>query len=82
MNYRDDALKLTFRFADDEQNLGLVNGVTDVTMALETTDMTGMSTDANPATVADWDNGAWQRYETKTVPNRFRRLSIPLFLSR
>ena len=63
MTYRDDALKLTFRFADDELNLGLVNGLTDVTMVLETTDMTGMSTDANPATVADWDNGAWRRYE-------------------
>ncbi|MDH4021304.1 MAG: M14 family zinc carboxypeptidase, partial [Xanthomonadales bacterium] len=49
MNYRDDALKLTFRFASDELNLGLVNGVTDVTMMLETSDMTGMATDANPA---------------------------------
>ena len=65
MNYRDDALKLTFRFASDELNLGLVNGVTDVTMMLETSDMTGMATDANPATVADWHNGAWTRYENE-----------------
>jgi len=63
MNYQDDALKLTFKFPDDEQNLGLITGLTDATLALQTTDMTGMATDANPATVADWENGSWSQYE-------------------
>jgi len=63
MNYQDDALRLTFKFPDDEQNLGLITGLTDATLALQTTDMTGMATDANPATVADWENGSWSQYE-------------------
>ena len=63
MNYSDDALKLTFSFTDDMQNLDLVQGLTEATLALETSDMTGMLTDANPATVADWENGMWSKYE-------------------
>ncbi len=63
MNYRDDALKMTFSFPDDTQNLGLVTGLEEATLALTTTDMTGMRTDANPATVPDWENGIWKRYE-------------------
>ncbi len=63
MNYSDDALKLTFSFTDDMQNLDLVQGLTEATLALETSDMTGMRTDANPATVADWENGMWSKYE-------------------
>jgi hypothetical protein len=63
MNYRDDALKLTFMFPADETNLGLVTGLEEATIALTTTDMTGMRTDANPATVPDWEDGVWKRYE-------------------
>ncbi len=63
MNYRDDALKMTFTFPADEQNLALVTGVQDATLALHTTDMTGMQTDANPATVPDWVDGVWKGYE-------------------
>jgi hypothetical protein len=63
MNYRDDALKLTFVFPADATNLGLVTGIEEATMALTTTDMTGMRTDANPATVPDWEDGVWKRYE-------------------
>jgi len=63
MNYSDDAFKLTFKFPDNTQNLDLVNGLTEATLALETTDMTGMTTDTNPATVADWENGMWSKYE-------------------
>ena len=44
--------------------------------------MTGMATDANPATVADWDNGAWSRYEDQAVPKQIPAALIPLCLSR
>ncbi|MDX2417269.1 MAG: M14 family zinc carboxypeptidase [Xanthomonadales bacterium] len=64
MNYQDDALKLTFTFPADEQNLGLVTGLEEATIELTTTDMTGMRTDANPATVANWEEGVWKRYES------------------
>jgi hypothetical protein len=64
MNYRDDALRMTFTFPVDTHNLGLVTGVQDATLSLQTTDMTGMNTDANPATVPDWVDGVWKRYET------------------
>jgi hypothetical protein len=63
VNYRDDALKITFNFPDDEHNQNLVNGETQALISIRSTDMTGMNTDANPATVADWANGAWRRYE-------------------
>lgn len=63
MNYRDDTLKLTFILPDDEQNLGLVNGLEEATLALTTTDMTGMRIDAFPDTIPNWEDGAWKRYE-------------------
>ncbi len=63
MNYRDDAVKLTFTLPADTHNLGLVTGLKNATLALHTTDMTGMQTDANPATVPDWQDGVWKRYE-------------------
>ncbi len=66
MNYKDDALKITFRFPDDTQNLGLVSGGTEATLRIRTTDMTGMRTDANPATVADWQDGHWTNYENSS----------------
>ena len=63
MNYQDDALKITFTFPDDTQNRGLVAGEVEATLRLRTADMTGMLTDADPGTVADWVNGAWNQYE-------------------
>ena len=63
MNYQDDAAKLTFVFPDDEQNLGLVTGLEEATLALTTTDMTGMRTDAFPNTIPNWEDGVWKRYE-------------------
>ena len=64
MNYQDDTLKFTFLIPDDEQNLGLVNGLEEATLALTTTDMTGMRTDAFPDTIPNWEDGVWKRYET------------------
>ncbi len=63
MNYQDDALKITFNFPDDQQNQDLVNSETEAILKIRTSDMTGMYTDANPATIADWADGAWRRYE-------------------
>ena len=63
MNYQDDALKMTFVFPEDETNLGLVTGLKNATLELETRDMTGMRTDAFPNTIPNWEDGAWQRYE-------------------
>jgi len=63
MNYQDDAFRMTFSFPDDTQNNSLVAGEAEATLRLRTADMTGMHTDANPGTVADWANGAWTKYE-------------------
>jgi len=63
MNYQDDALRMAVSFPDDEQNLGLVTGDTLAALRFRTADMTGMNTDADPASIADWSNGAWHRYE-------------------
>ncbi len=61
--YQDDSFRITFNFPDDAKNQGLVSGGAEATLKLRTKDMTGMYTDANPATVVDWANGAWKRYE-------------------
>ena len=63
MYYQDDAFRITFNFPDDTQNRSLVMGETEATLKLRTVDMTGMRTDADPGTVADWRNGAWSQYE-------------------
>jgi len=63
LKYQDDATRVAFSFPGDEQNLGLVNDDTLATLSLRATDMTGMTIDANPGTIADWANGAWRRYE-------------------
>ena len=63
MNYQDDALRIRFNFPDDTQNNSLVSGETETTLKIRTADMTGMFTDANPGTVADWRDGAWYQYE-------------------
>jgi hypothetical protein len=63
MNYEDDAFRIAFTFPDDTQNRSLVAREVAATLKLRTTDMTGMRTDADPSTVADWRNGAWYKYE-------------------
>jgi hypothetical protein len=63
MNYQDDALRIKFSFPDDTQNSSLVSGETETTLKIRTADMTGLRTDANPGTVADWRDGAWYQYE-------------------
>lgn len=64
--YQDDSLRITFSLPDDTQNRSLIVEQTEVNLKLRTSDMTGMRTDANPATVADWNLGAWSKYENDT----------------
>lgn len=61
--YRDDAVAYALRFMADDTNLGLLDGVTEVTLLHDSYDFTGVRGDANPATVARWENGAWAGYE-------------------
>ena len=63
MNYQDDAFRIDFNFSDNENNRSLFAMETDAILKLMTWDMTGMRTDTNPGTVADWENGAWRSYE-------------------
>jgi len=65
LKYQDDALRITFSLPDDTQNRSLLVDQTEVTFKLGAVDMTGMRTDANPATVADWNLGAWSKYENE-----------------
>jgi hypothetical protein len=65
MNYEDDALRITFTFDADENNLGVVRLSTDATLEIETRDMMGSRLDSNPATVPNWENGVWKRYENE-----------------
>jgi len=63
VNYQDDALKLSFIFPDDTHNRDLVAGGVNAVLRLRTADITGMRTDTNPGTIADWQDGHWTAYE-------------------
>ncbi len=63
LKYQDDSLRITFSLPDDTQNRSLILDQTEAKLKLRASDMTGMRTDANPATVADWKLGAWSKYE-------------------
>ncbi len=64
VKYQDDAARLRFSLPGDEKNLGLVVGDTQTTLSVLAWDMTGMRTDADPASIADWSEGAWARYDS------------------
>ncbi len=63
MHYQDDAMRISFSLPDSTQNRSHIGPQSVANLKLRTTDMTGMRTDANPATVVDWENGAWSGYE-------------------
>ena len=65
MNYEDDALKITFTFPEDETNFDVLNLSSNATLSLETRDMTGTRLDSNPATVPNWEDGVWRRFENE-----------------
>jgi hypothetical protein len=62
-NYIYDAVRVALNIPVDEDNLGLVTGTVDATLKFLTADMTRLKLDANPATVADWADGAWVRHD-------------------
>ena len=63
MRYRDDALAIGFSMPADEHNLGLLDGLAMATLGVNAWDMTGSENDADPSTVARWEEGSWAGYE-------------------
>lgn len=63
LRYRDDALSINFSMPADPNNLGVTNGTVLATLSSTTTSMTNTRIDADPATVARWENGGWSGYE-------------------
>ena len=61
--YRDDAVFADFRLPLNATNQGLIVGDTEVTLAVGSYDMSGLRSDADPATVSRWENGGWAGYE-------------------
>ena len=61
--YRDDALSFGLRLPDNDTNRNLVQAGTEATAIVDFYDMTGNRGDADPSTVARWENGAWSGYE-------------------
>ncbi len=81
--YRTDALWAKFTLDSTGNNLALIDGETAATVSILTTDMTNMGLDADPASVAFWDNGSWANYEDNLNHNsdaggRDRSLSLPV----
>jgi hypothetical protein len=63
LRYRDDTLSAHFSLPGDGNNVSLINGTTAATLEFSTFDMTGTQTDADPSTVARWEDGGWSGYE-------------------
>jgi len=63
LRYRDDTLSANFRYPADNNNTGLINGTAMTTLEFSTFDMTGSRIDADPSTVAHWEDGGWSGYE-------------------
>ncbi|MEJ8569722.1 M14 family zinc carboxypeptidase [Elongatibacter sediminis] len=61
--YLEDALAFDIRLPADAANTAVVTPSTNAVISVSARDMTGLRTDANPATVARWQNGAWAGYE-------------------
>jgi len=63
LRYRDDAMTFGFRLPPVAANQLLAATGSPVTLEIDAMDLVGTRTDANPATVAHWRNGAWSGYE-------------------
>ena len=63
LRYRDDALVFDLNFLRSENNNNLLPGIVDATFEASAYDFTAYRGDANPATVARWENGGWTGYE-------------------
>ncbi|MGH8034633.1 MAG: hypothetical protein ACREO9_05360, partial [Lysobacterales bacterium] len=62
-HYMTDALIMTVNYPADTSNQAAIAGQTHATLEMLAGDMTGLQTDANPATVARFENGGWSGYE-------------------
>jgi len=62
-HYVNDSLVVEFIHPADTINLDAINGLANATVRVTTTDMTNLRTDADPSTVARWENGGWSGYE-------------------
>ncbi|HET6564667.1 MAG TPA: M14 family zinc carboxypeptidase [Xanthomonadales bacterium] len=65
-HYVFDALGFDFQLPADSTNTAAVNGEVSAELEISAFDMTGQRTDANPATAAHWENGAWSGYENSS----------------
>ena len=63
LRYRDDALATDFRIPADDNNNSLVSGTAIATLLHLASDMTSSQVDADPSSVARWENGGWTGYE-------------------
>ena len=63
LRYRDDALFVDFSMPADEHNLALINETVTSSLSIGAFDMTGILSDADPSTVARWEEGSWAGYE-------------------
>jgi hypothetical protein len=63
LRYRDDALFVDFSLPADEHNLALINETVTSSLSIGAFDMTGILTDADPSTVARWEEGGWAGFE-------------------
>jgi hypothetical protein len=61
--YRDDAMEYDLNLPADDGNLSRVDGVVQGTLHTDVYDLSGNRGDADPATVARWDDGGWSGYE-------------------
>jgi Zinc carboxypeptidase len=61
--YRDDAMDYDLAILDNAANRTLVQGNVLATLHTDAFDLSGNRGDANPASVARWEDGAWAGYE-------------------
>lgn len=61
--YLEDAVAFDLRLPRNGANQALVTGTVTAELAFSAFDMTNLRTDADPATVARWEQGAWTGYE-------------------
>ncbi|KAA9131292.1 hypothetical protein F3N42_08160 [Marinihelvus fidelis] len=63
LRYRTDAYAIPFTITDSVENTALLDSPVDATLRVRAWDMTYQGLDGDPATVVDWFDGHWVRYE-------------------
>jgi hypothetical protein len=61
--YRDDTTSVDLRLPRNAANLAAIGDLSELNLRHGDSDLTGEDLDANPATVARWQQGAWAGYE-------------------